>query len=334
MHAAAPSRRPGYLRLIETGEFDRRVRALEARSDPCRLCPRACGARRGRGETGFCRTGRLAPVAAWCRHRGEEPCLSGRGGSGTVFFARCTLACAYCQNHRISQEWPAGRGEMDAPALAEVYLELERQGAHNLNWVSATHVLPVAVAALGIAARRGLRLPVVLNSGGYEAVATLRLLEGIVDVYLPDFKYWDPATARRLSGARDYPAAARAAVGEMWRQAGPLEVDADGLAARGLLVRHLVLPGDLSGTAEVLGWIGRELGPAAAVSLMAQYFPAHRAAARPPLHRPLRPGEYRRALAALEAVGLTEGYVQELEARDHYRPDFDRAGHPFEGPDA
>ena len=322
--------RPAYLALLESGELDRRVEALLDLLEECRVCPRNCRTRRLRNRRGVCRTGRLAEVASFCVHRGEEPCISGRNGSGTVFFAHCNLHCLFCQNHEISQEWRPGEAALTAEELAEVYLTLQRQGVHNLNWVSPSHVVPQAVEALALAARKGLRLPVVYNSGGYDAASTLQLLDGIVDIYMPDFKYFEEGCARELSDAVGYVPNAQAALQEMWRQVGPLRLDENGIAERGLLVRHLVLPNGLSQTAEVLHFLAGSLGREVAVSLMAQYFPRHRAASHPLLSRPLGAGEYARAVEALEREGLTEGYVQALESAAHYLPDFGRDGHPFE----
>lgn len=321
---------PSYLKLMESGELARRVEALLALLGECRVCPRNCRSKRLEDRRGVCETGRLAEVASWCVHRGEEPCISGSRGSGTVFFAHCNLKCLFCQNYQISQEWPAGEGAVTAERLAEIYLELQGQGAHNLNWVSPSHVVPQALEALLLAARRGLRLPVVYNSNGYDSCEVLRLLDGVVDIYLPDLKYADDSVADELSRVLGYVPNAQAALAEMWRQVGRLQVDAEGVATRGLLVRHLVLPNGLSGTAEVLRFLAEELSPDVAVSLMAQYYPRHRALEHPLLARKVGRGEYARAVEALEALGFTEGYVQAHSAAEHYLPDFLEGDHPFE----
>ena len=321
---------PSYVNLLESGELDRRVSSLLGLMEPCMLCPRNCRVKRLSDRRAVCETGRLAEVASWCVHRGEEPCISGRLGSGTVFFAHCNLACVFCQNHQISQEWRQGDGAVSAEELADIYLELQAAGVHNLNWVSPSHVVPQAVEALALAARRGLNIPVVYNSGGFDSVDALRLLDGIVDVYMPDLKYAEDAAAFELSKAVGYVPNAQAALSEMWRQVGPLEMDEAGVARRGLLVRHLVLPNRMSQTEEVLRFLAEELGPGVAVSLMAQYHPSHKAREHTLVARPVSAGEYARALAALEKSGLQEGYVQELSASDHYLPDFLKEGHPFE----
>lgn len=322
--------RPSYLNLLESGELDRRVERLLELLNSCVVCPRHCRVKRLGGMRAICETGRWAEVASWCDHHGEEPCISGTRGSGTVFFAHCNLSCIYCQNHEISQEWPAGQAAKTAEELAGIYLDLQERGVHNLNWVSPSHVAPQAVEALALAARRGLRLPVVYNSNGYDSVSTLRLLDGIADIYLPDLKYGDGTTANELSQAVGYVPNAQAAIQEMWRQVGPLQLDDDGVARRGLLVRHLVLPNGLSQTGEVLGFLAREVSPLLPVSLMAQFHPSHRAAGHPLLQRTVSAGEYERALRGFEEAGLSDGYLQELDAHEHYLPDFSRNGHPFE----
>lgn len=279
---------------------------------------------------GRCRSGALARIASCCDHHGEEPVLSGTGGAGTVFVAGCNLQCCYCQNSQISQGIPDGFPEYSAEMLAEAYLELQRRDCHNLEWVSPSHVVPQLVEGLAIARERGLSLPVVYNSNGYDSVPTLVMLEGFVDIYLPDLKYADDEHARRLSAAPDYPDIAIAAIGEMYRQVGTLKIDEHGLACRGLIVRHLVLPNRLAGTRRVLKRLADEVSPEVTVSLMAQYYPAHRAAAFPELARTLTAGEYNEALDDFADAGLENGWAQDLrQAPDTYRPDFSD-DHPFE----
>jgi len=321
---------PYYRFLHQSGELGRRVDLLNERLGNCSVCPRKCGVDRLGGELGACRTGRRAMVASFCVHRGEEPCISGNMGSGTVFFAGCNLACIYCQNCEISQEWEEGKGEVTPEGLAGIFLELESRGVHNINWVSPGHVVPQAVEALSLAAQRGFSLPVVYNSNGYDDAGTLKLLDGIVDIYLPDMKYSDDGAAEELSEVREYTASAKAAIKEMWRQVGDLETGEDGVAAKGLLVRHLVLPGGMSQSAEVLRFLKEEVSPDVAVSLMAQYYPAHLAETDPRIARPLAVAEYEEALDLLDRLGIGNGYVQELSASGSYRPDFSKDGHPFE----
>ena len=329
----SPEPRPCYLDLAARGELHERARALVALLRPCRVCPRACGVdRRGGSTDGRCGGGRLVQLASSCAHRGEEPVISGSHGAGTLFFAGCNLRCVFCQNHVISQPgrdraWPL----LNAADLAATMLALQAQGVHNIELVSPSHVVPQAVEALALAAEGGLTLPLVYNSNGYEGLEALRLLDGVVDVYLPDLKYGDDALAARYSGATGYLEHALSALREMRRQVGDLVTGDDGVARRGLLVRHLVLPSDLAATRAALRLVAAEVGRGTHVSVMAQYYPAHLAPRVPLLSRPLRPREYDQVLECLDEAGLEHGFVQELEAESHYRPDFDRGGHPFEG---
>ena len=317
-----------------------RQRALQLRAlqRPCQLCPRRCGVDRRR-EPGFCALSEAPEIASVCAHLGEEPALSGEGGAGTVFLTGCTMRCGFCQNHQISHPSDRRRGSWltSAEALAGELLELQRRGCHNVEWVSPTSQLPGLVEALALARDGGLDLPLVYNTNGFERVRVLRLLEGVVDIYLPDAKYARDDLARSLSLSPGYVAANRRALAEMWRQVGPLQLEADtGLARRGMVVRHLVLPGQLENTREVLSWIRASLGPDAWISLMSQYYPAHLdrpgAGLKGPPRR-LTPREYRLAVAALDQAGLDNGWVQELEAWRRFRPNF-FAQEPFEDGDA
>ena len=286
-----------------------------------------------RREPGFCGQPEALRVAAVWAHRGEEPAISGDRGAGTVFLTGCTMRCGFCQNHQIShpplvQDWA-----MSAAELADRLLELQLEGCHNVEWVSPTSHLPALVEALARARERGLHLPLVYNSNGLDRVRVLRLLDGVVDIYLPDAKYADDDLAPELSHTARYVASNRRAVQEMWRQVGPLRCDEEtGIARAGLLIRHMVLPGHLDNTRQVLAWIREELGPDAWVSLMAQYYPAHLQRSTPGLRGPTRrltPREYRLAVEALEQAGLDNGWVQELEAWKRYQPDF-LSDEPFE----
>ncbi len=300
---------PGYLALHRSGELARRIEEARARLAACALCPHRCGANRLAGERGVCRMGAQAKVSSWNLHPWEEPPVSGTRGSGTIFFSGCTGRCRFCQNYPISQ---LGHGqEVGVERLAGMMIELQRKGAHNVNFVTPTHFMPQILAALPPALEGGFRLPLVYNTSGYERVEVLRLLDGVVDVWLPDSKYADDAVARRLSGFRDYVENNRAALREIHRQVGDeLLLDEKGLAARGLIVRHMVLPEGLAGTAEVLRWIAAELSPRVHVSLMDQYFPAHRAVGDPVLGRKITEGEYLAALDAFDAAGLERGWRQ------------------------
>jgi putative pyruvate formate lyase activating enzyme len=264
---------PSYLRL---GIDELTVRARQALAllgqERCGVCPRLCKVDRLADHTGLCAIGRQAVVASSFAHFGEENCLRGWNGSGTIFFSGCNLRCVFCQNHDISWEV---RGERVTPArLAEMMLALQARGCHNINWVTPEHVVPQILEALPLAVAGGLRLPIVYNTSAYDSLDSLRLMEGVVDVYMPDFKVWSQPAARRYLRRPDYAEVAREAVKEMHRQVGQLVVDSDGLARRGLLLRHLVMPGMLAETEAVLRFVAEELGPDTYVDLMAQYYPA------------------------------------------------------------
>ncbi len=296
-------REPGYVDLHRRGVLAERARAAREILSCCVLCPRQCRKNRLAGEKGVCRTGARAVVSSFGPHFGEEDPLVGRGGSGTIFFANCNLLCLFCQNFEISHEGE-GREASDAE-LAAVMLALQEEGCENINLVTPSHVVPQILAALDMAAARGLTLPVVYNSSGYDSVATLKLLDGVIDIYMPDFKFWDPAVAETACRAPDYPARAREAIKEMHRQAGNLVLDAGGLARRGLLVRHLALPENLAGTASVMDFLAREISEDTYVNVMAQYHPAGLAANLPGFHRPITREEYKAAVDAALAAGLT-----------------------------
>jgi len=311
-------------------ELARRAEALQARLSACDLCPHRCGVDRTTGVLGRCRVGAESRIASVCDHHGEEPAISGTRGSGTVFAAGCNLRCLYCQNCQISQGAPDDFPGYPAEQLAAAFLSLQQRGCHNVNWVSPTHVSAQLVAALALAIPRGFTLPIVYNSNGYDSLSALQLLDGIVDIYLPDLKYADADIALRLSGAPDYPDVALAAIGEMYRQVGVLQLDEDDIARRGLIVRHLVLPHNLAGTREILRRLAAEVSPEVTVSLMAQYYPTHRAATLPELARTITAAEYEEAIDAFAGAGLENGWAQEPhEAPESYRPDF-HAPHPFE----
>jgi putative pyruvate formate lyase activating enzyme len=263
-----------YLAPHRDGRLRERVEAARRALESCRLCPRACEAHRLEGGVGTCGIGRRATVASAFPHHGEEGCLRGRRGSGTVFFAGCGLRCAFCQNADVS--WLRIGDEHEAEELAGVFLDLQGRGCHNLNLVTPSHVVPQVLEAVAIAAGRGLRLPIVYNSSGYDNVETLRLLDGVVDVYMPDFKFWRAETGERYARAADYPERARAALLEMHRQTGPLRFGADGLARRGVLVRHLVMPGLVEESGALFHWLASEVSPDTYVNIMGQYRPEWR----------------------------------------------------------
>lgn len=299
---------PSYLKLLENGELESRAAAARDMLRACAVCPRACGVDRLAGESGACGAGALPAVSSFNDHHGEEPPISGTHGSGTIFLTHCSLACAFCQNYPISQ---LGNGaEVSCERLADMMLRLQSRGCHNINFVTPTHFMPQILEAVLLAARAGLRLPLVWNSSGYDSLDALRLLDGVVDIYLPDSKYSNDANALKYSGAPEYTRHNRAALREMFRQTGALRMDPDGVAVRGLIIRHLVLPGDASGTDEVFRFIARELGTDVYMSIMEQYFPAHRAAKFPEINRRITEEEYEAALDSAERHGLDRGWVQ------------------------
>jgi len=297
---------PAYLALCESGELARRVERASQFLARCVLCPRVCGVNRLAGERGECHTGRRAIMWSFHPHFGEEPPLVGRGGSGTIFFSRCNLRCVFCQNHEISQT--SDGQEVGDHQLAATMLRLQDMGCHNINFVSPSHVVAQVLAALLVAIERGLRLPLVYNTGGYDSMVALRLLDGVVDIYMPDMKYADGQVAEQLSGINRYPQVNRIAVREMHRQVGDLSIDDRGVAMRGLLVRHLVLPGGLAGTRETMRFLAEEVSPNTYVNVMDQYHPCYLADRFPPLNRRVTVAEYLEAVRSARQVGLHRGF--------------------------
>lgn len=291
-----------YLKLSrqELGEKIRRAGKILKR---CTLCPRRCGVDRTAGEKGVCKTGDRPFVSSFNPHFGEEAPLTGTHGSGTIFFTHCNLRCLFCQNWTISH---LGEGsEISFEALADMMLKLQHvYGCHNINFVTPTHQVPMILQSLKIAIDKGLTVPLVYNCGGYEALETLELLDGVIDIYMPDFKYADPEPAHRYSKAKDYPETAKAAIREMHRQVGDLLINDSGIALRGLLVRHLVLPEGLAGTEEVVRFLAEEISPDTYTNIMAQYYPCYKAVEHPSLNRRLTNEEYRRAVKAARDAGL------------------------------
>ena len=294
---------PAYLKLAGSGELAARAARARRHLGDCDLCARYCHVDRLRGIAGaVCRTGERAIVHSYGPHHGEENPLRGARGSGTIFFSRCNLRCVYCQNWDISQK---GLGREVGPGeIAGMMLDLQAQGCHNINFVSPSHVVAQILSAVAMAADEGLTLPLVYNTGGYDSLEALELLDGIIDIYMPDMKYGDPDVARRYSHVRDYVDINRAAVREMHRQVGDLVLDGHGIAVRGLLVRHLVLPHDLAGTDAVLGFLAREISAHTYLNIMDQYRPCYRAGDHAALARRVTGREYAQALAWAEAAGL------------------------------
>ncbi len=301
-----------YLILHGKGELAERVKAARQNLSPCRICPRQCKVDRLANEKGICRTGAKAVVSSYAPHFGEENPLVGSGGSGTIFFAHCNLLCLFCQNYEISH---LGQGlETDAEQLASMMLSLQNLGCHNINFVTPSHVVAQILEALPIAIEKGLTVPLVYNSSGYDSPDTLKILEGIVDIYMPDFKFWDSETAKRYAKAPDYAEVAQKAILEMHRQVGDLAMNKEGVAVKGLLVRHLVMPGSLGETREILRFLAREISFETYVNVMDQYRPCGKAHQCPPINRRLTNEEYEEAICMAGDAGL-----RRLDQRDLLR---------------
>jgi putative pyruvate formate lyase activating enzyme len=327
--------RPNYLTLYDSDELEERVQALEKMLLSCNVCPLDCGNNRMENQIARCFSGRLPIVSSYTKHFGEEPAIVGTRGAGLIFFGNCNLRCVYCQNYQISQAHKEQvRNEVTHERLAEMMLELQGRGCHNINFVSPTHFAPQVARAVLIAAERGLRLPIVYNTNAYDSVEVLRLLDRIVDVYLPDLKYADSSDGYTYSKVPNYTEHARAALKEMYRQTGDeLVFGEDGTLRRGLVARLLVLPNDIAGIRESLRWIRDELSPRVAVSLMAQYYATNKAATDERytlLSRRITESEWWRAVSLLDELGMEEGWMQEYDGASHYyRPDFNDRETPF-----
>lgn len=306
------SMEPLYLKAYQEGVLAQKVGTALALLESCSVCPRDCGVNRLEGETGYCSVGRKAKVASYNAHFGEESPLVGRHGSGTIFLSSCNLLCSFCQNYEISH---MGEGvEVEPEQMASMMLTLAEKGCHNINFVTPTHVVPQILEALIPAIEHGLRVPLVYNSSGYDRKETLQLLEGVFDIYMPDFKFWDGQYAERFCNARDYPQVARAAIQEMHRQVGDLVTDEEGIAQRGLLLRHLVMPNHVSGTKEISAFLANEISPRTYVNVMDQYRPCGTAHQDPLINRRLTSEEFREAMEMAKSEGLTR-----LDPRDRLR---------------
>lgn len=322
---------PGYIALYNSGELARRAEVLEACLASCDICPRKCGVNRLQNEPGFCHSGRLPIVSAVCAHHGEEPAISGNRGSGTIFFGNCNMRCVYCQNHQISQDWRKQKSnEVDCRTLAEKMLYVQNElGCHNINLVSPSHFIPQIVRAVLEAVPMGLRIPLVYNTNGYDSVSSLTELDGIISIYLPDLRYASDTCAKKFSHTPDYVEHARKAIKEMYRQVGNLAVDDSDIVQKGLIVRHLILPNGLSGSKESLSWLAEEVSFNVAVSIMSQYLPMHKAKQVHLLSRTITMAEYEKVTQMVSALGLGNGWIQEMDSPENYVPDFERKGHPF-----
>ncbi len=296
---------PAYLALWRSGELAARVDLALGELERCRVCPRHCDVNRLENQTATCHTGRQARVASAFAHFGEEDCLRGSRGSGTIFFAFCNLRCVFCQNWDISQA--AAGHELAPQAIADLMLRLQNAGCHNINFVTPEHVVPQLVEAIALAVPQGLRLPLVYNTSAYDSIASLQLVDGLIDIYMPDFKFWEETTSRRLARAGDYPDVARAAIAEMHRQVGVLRLDPNGIARRGVLVRHLVMPGQLDETTEIVRWLATEISPDTFINIMGQYRPEHRVSSNDryrDVNRRVTRQEMDAAYAAARTAGL------------------------------
>jgi putative pyruvate formate lyase activating enzyme len=290
-----------YLKL-SSDELAEKIRAAEEILKCCTLCPRNCKVDRTAGELGFCRTGNRPFVSSWNPHFGEEAPLVGDHGSGTIFLTHCNLGCLFCQNWTISHMDEGHK--LSFEAFADVMINLQNYGCHNINFVTPTHQVPMILRSLQTAIGKGLRVPVVYNCGGYESIETLKILDGVIDIYMPDFKYASTVPAKKYSNAKDYPEVAKSAIKEMHRQVGDLVTDKNGIALRGLIVRHLVLPEGLAGTREVARFLSEEVSSNTYTNIMAQYYPCYKAAEHPPLDRKTTNAEYKKAVNAAKNAGL------------------------------
>jgi len=321
---------PSYIELYHSGILNKRAEALKQRLLNCDICPRKCGVNRMESNKGFCRSGRLVSISSYCDHHGEEPALSGSRGSGTIFFTSCNLKCTYCQNYQISQGTDTSKAELEYHELGDIMLHLQNTlRCHNINLVSPSHWVPQIVQAVLYAIPHGLKIPLVYNTNAYDSIETLKLLDGIIDIYLPDIKYASDKWASQFSGAKNYVSTCRKAISEMFRQAGNLITDDKGLAQRGLIVRHLILPNDIAGSTDSLKWLAKNVSRDTTISIMAQYFPSHLAIHESLLSRKITREEYDRVISLLDELGLENGWLQEMDSAGFYLPDFDNKRHPF-----
>lgn len=316
---------PSYIKLIETGEFEKRVKIAETILQNCKSCPRCCEISRTKNERGFCQSGELPIVSSYTPHFGEEPVLSGSQGAGNIFFGNCNLRCIFCQNFEISQNWnEEKKNEISYERLSEIMLELQERKCHNIGLVSPTHFSAQILKSILIAANRGLHLPIIYNTNGYDSVEMLKLYDEVIDIYLPDLKYGDNQYGKTYSNADEYFDHTKNAIREMYRQVGD-ELICDGnVVVRGLIIRHLVLPNGLAESEKVFQFIAEELSPNIHISLMSQYFPTNKAYKDILINRTLRQSEYEKALELMNNYGLHNGWIQEMESFENYRPHFNQ----------
>lgn len=326
---------PSYLKLYKSGELSERSRILESMLADCYICPKDCRINRQKNEIAACYSGNEPVISSYCVHYGEEPGLAGteefsnENGIGNIFFGNCNLRCVYCQNYEISQNHKSEKkNEVTRERLAGMMIELQNKNVNAIGFVSPTHFVPQIVSAVNIAAGQGLNLPLIYNTNSYDSAEVLKLLDGIIDIYLPDLKYSEDEYGYRYSKIKNYVRFSRAAIAEMYRQTGSGLVIENGLIKKGLLIRHLILPNDLAGSYDTLKFIS-ELDNKISVSLMSQYYPVHKALTTDLLSRNIRQGEYEKVLKWMDELCLENGYLQEFESENYYRPDFNDRSEPF-----
>lgn len=308
---------PSYLELHRNGGLRKRIQEAQSLLESCCLCPRKCGVNRIKDKKGFCRTGSRARVYSYGPHSGEEPPISGQRGSGTIFFSGCNMSCVYCQNYKFSQLNPEDK-EMESEELAQLMLELQKSGCHNINLVTPTHILPQILEALSLAISGGLRLPLVYNTSGYELPEVISLLDRIVDIFLPDMRYADNEMSERYSKTLYYPESNRAAIIRMYQQVGNAQINQQGLIEKGLIIRHLVLPDNIAGTEKIMNFIAQEVSISTHISLMSQYLPCYKAGEFPEINRRISEQEYTQAEEDMLKSGLYNGWGQETKGSEEF----------------
>jgi len=314
---------PSYIKLFESGELNQRAEKVLQILESCSSCPHNCEIDRTHGEVGTCKSGELPIVSSYTAHFGEEPVLSGTKGAGNIFFGNCNLRCMFCQNFEISQNWKVEKQhEISFELLADIMIELQSRDCHNIGLVSPTHFSAQILKSISLAVEKGLHIPIIYNSNGYDSVEMLKLYNGVIDIYLPDFKYGDNQFAKTYSNADNYFDHAKKAIKEMFNQVGDELIYDGDVAVRGLIIRHLVLPNGLAESEKVFQFIAEELSPNVHISLMSQYFPANKAYKDILINRKLRFSEYEKAVGLMEKYGLHNGWIQEMESSENYRPYF------------
>lgn len=317
---------PNYIKLFESGELEKRLKVCEKILEACVSCPRNCLVDRTNGELGICRSYNLPIVSSYTPHFGEEPVLSGTNGAGNIFFGNCNLRCVFCQNYIISQNYKTEQNnEVTHERLAEIMLELQSKNCHNIGLVSPTHFSASILPAIYLAIKNGLKIPIIYNTNGYDSLEMLKLYEDVADIYLPDFKYGENYAGRKYSKVKDYFDKTKIAIKEMFRQVGHELIYENGVVVRGLIIRHLILPNGLAETENIFKFIAEELDSRIHISLMAQYYPTNKARNDILINRKISYPEYARAIELLDKYGLENGWIQEMDSSDNYRPFFEES---------